>query len=165
MDRNDAVGPVTLSVLDRLIDDDPKVSSEVPMSRTRSLRELRAAVRRDLEWLLNTRKTIEPSFDSAPQTANSVYEYGLKDLSSRSVLSNRDQIELVREMEVVIAAFEPRLHRVKIRLSKVDEKFRSLNFTIEGLLCMDPAPEAIRFDTSLDPGKWTYEVKGQDGAR
>jgi type VI secretion system protein ImpF len=165
MDRQDAAGPVTLSVLDRLIDDDPNSSTDEPMSRTRSVRELRAAVRRDLEWLLNTRKTIEPSAESAPETANSVYEYGLADLSSRSVVSSRDHADLVREMELAIAMFEPRLQRVKVRLAKVEEHFRSLNFTIEGLLCMDPAPEAVRFDTLLEPGKWIYEVKGQDGAR
>lgn len=165
MTPNESAGPVTLSVIDRLIDDEPKTQAEKPMSRSRSVRELRASVRRDLEWLLNTRKTIEPTNRPKSATARSVYEYGLMDLSSKSVLSSRDHADLVREMEQAIETFEPRLHKVRVRLERVDEKVRSLRFTIEGLLCMDPAPEAVRFDTLLEPGRWVYEVKGDDGAR
>ncbi len=54
-------GPVTLSVIDRLIDQEPERKLEPPLSRAQSVRDLKAAVRRDLEWLLNTRKTIEES--------------------------------------------------------------------------------------------------------
>jgi type VI secretion system protein ImpF len=68
MARRDATGPVTLSVLDRLIDRDPKTRSEIPFTRAQSLRELKLALKRDLEWLLNTRKTIDPSPDSARET-------------------------------------------------------------------------------------------------
>ena len=86
MARRDATGPVTLSVLDRLIDRDPKNRSEIPLSRAQSLRELKLALKRDLEWLLNTRKTIDPSPDSARETVRSVYHYGFEDISSKSVL-------------------------------------------------------------------------------
>ena len=49
---------VTLSVLDRLTDNDPKSPTvEAPLSRAESVRALKAGVRRDLEWLLNTRRT------------------------------------------------------------------------------------------------------------
>jgi predicted component of type VI protein secretion system len=40
--------------------------------------------------------------------------------------------------------------------------YRALNFVIEGLLCMDPAPEPVRFDTVLELGKGEYEIKGAD---
>lgn len=55
----DKEGPVTLSVLDRLIDSEPERNQEPPLTRSQSLRELRTALRRDLEWLFNTRCTIE----------------------------------------------------------------------------------------------------------
>jgi type VI secretion system protein ImpF len=165
MAKRDASGPVTLSVLDRLIDLDPKHSAEVPLTRAQSLRELRAALKRDLEWLLNTRRTIEPSADSARETVRSVYHYGFADVSSKSVLSTKDHSDLVREMEVAIAIFEPRLKRAKARMELVEGSYRALRFTIEGLLCMDPAPEPIRFDTVLELSKGSYEVKGEDGAQ
>ena len=165
MPRRDVTGPVTLSVLDRLIDRDPKNRSEIPYSRAQSLRELKLALKRDLEWLLNTRKTIDPSPDSARETVRSVYHYGFEDISSKAVLSSRDQNDLVREMESVIAIFEPRLKRAKVRLEREKGNFRALKFVIEGLLCMDPAPEPVRFDTVLELGKGEYEIKGADLAQ
>src|ERR1022692_61546 len=73
MAKRDISGPVTLSVLDRLIDKDPKVSMEVPLTRAQSLRELKIAIKRDLEWLLNTRRTIDPAPDSAHETGAAQY--------------------------------------------------------------------------------------------
>jgi len=165
MARRDATGPVTLSVLDRLIDRDPKTRSEIPLTRAQSLRELKLALKRDLEWLLNTRKTIDPSPDSARETVRSVYHYGFEDISSKSVLSSRDHSDLIREMEASIAVFEPRLKRAKVRMEQTEGNYRTLKFVIEGLLCMDPAPEPVRFDTVLELGKGEYEVKGADLAQ
>jgi type VI secretion system protein ImpF len=165
MARRDATGPVTLSVLDRLIDRDPKNHSEIPLTRAQSLRELKLALKRDLEWLLNSRKTIDPAPDSARETVRSVYHFGFADISSKSVLSTRDHSDLMRDMEAAIAIFEPRLKRAKVRMEKVEGSFRTLKFVIEGLLCMDPAPEPVRFDTVLELGKGEYEVKGADLAQ
>jgi len=165
MPRRDASGPVTLSVLDRLIDRDPKNHSEIPFTRAQSLRELKLSLKRDLEWLLNTRKTIEPAPESARETVRSVYHYGFADISSKSVSSTRDQSDLVRDMEAAIAIFEPRLKRAKVRLEPVEGSYRTLKFVIEGLLCMDPAPEPVRFDTVLELGKGEYEIKGADLAQ
>lgn len=165
MARREASGPVTLSVLDRLIDRDPKTHSEIPFTRAQSLRELRQALKRDLEWLLNTRKTIEPAPESARETVRSVYHYGFADISSKSVLSGRDQSDLIRDMEAAIAIFEPRLKRAKVRMEQVEGSYRTLKFVIDGLLCMDPAPEPVRFDTVLELGKGEYEIKGADLAQ
>jgi type VI secretion system protein ImpF len=166
MPARDPSGPVTLSVLDRLIDDDPKHNAEAPLTRPQSLRQLKAALKRDLEWLLNTRRTIDPVPDSARETFRSVYHYGFADISSKSVLSTQDQNDLLREMESAIAIFEPRLKRVKVRMEPLDDKSSSrvLRFIIDGLLNVDPAPEPVRFDTVLEIGKGQYEVKGEDGA-
>ena len=165
MAKRDATGPVTLSVLDRLIDRDPETRSEVPFTRAQSLRELKLGLKRDLEWLLNTRKTIDPAPESAQETTRSVYQYGFADISSKSVASSRDQSELIREMETAIAFFEPRLKRARVRIEAQEGNFRILKFVIEGLLCMDPAPEPIRFDTVLELGKGEYEIKGADLAQ
>ncbi len=154
-------GPVTLSVLDRLIDTDPKHSGEPSLTRAQSVRQLKAALKRDLEWLLNTRRTIDPAPDSARETNRSVYHYGFPDLCSKSVLSSKDQNDIVREMEAAIVIFEPRLKRTKVKMEVVETSFNTLRFVIEGLLCMDPTPEAVRFDTVLELGKATYEIKGE----
>src|SRR6185312_13201618 len=61
--RGDA--PVTLSLLDRLIDEDLKRSGDAHLTRSQSVRKLRDAVRRDLEWLLNTRQPIIAAADGS----------------------------------------------------------------------------------------------------
>jgi type VI secretion system protein ImpF len=165
MAGRDPSGPVALSVLDRLIDNDPTQSAEAPLTRAQSLRALKGALKRDLEWLLNTRRTIDPAPDSARETVRSVYHYGFADISSKSVLSTQDQNDLVREMESAIAIFEPRLKRVKVRMEPLTDRSPGLHFVIDGLLNVDPAPEPVRFDTVLDIGRGQYEVRGEDGAR
>ena len=47
---------LTPSVLDRLIDEEPTSTRELPKSRGQVLRDLKQHIRRDLENLLNTVK-------------------------------------------------------------------------------------------------------------
>ena len=143
-------GPVTLSVLDRLIDEEPKSGVEGPMTRSESLRRLKAAVRRDLEWLLNAREPVQPPPEGAVELAKSVYCYGLPDLCSMNLISARNRSDLARLMEAMIAVFEPRLLGTKVSLAPANAgPLPQLRFVIEGLLEMDPTPEHISFDTVL----------------
>ncbi len=61
MARNLGETTVTIPVLDRLIDLEPGNQTENPPSRSQSERLLKRAVRRDLEWLLNTRRISDPA--------------------------------------------------------------------------------------------------------
>ena len=157
----DTEGSVTLSVLDRLIDKDPKnQAAEPPLSRAQSLRELKASLRRDLEWLLNSRRGPEEIPESFTEVQRSLMIYGLPDLSSLTVHSATDQMRLVRGLEQAMTIFEPRLTSVKVALSPVAPGSRMLRFSIEALLKIDPAPEHITFDTMLELNSGEYEVKG-----
>jgi type VI secretion system protein ImpF len=159
---NRSSGSITLPLLDRLTDEDPKRSEEVPLSRSKSLAALKVAVRRDLEWLLNTRRAER---ELPPQVLRSVFCYGLPEQASGS--ENRDQVfqELARRMETAIAIFEPRLAGVKVTLSpRQDSTSRRVDLIIEGLLRIDPSPEHVSFDTSLELTNGEYHVKGEAGA-
>jgi len=46
------------SILDRLSDEDPRSSADPRVSYVESLRQFKMGVQRDLEWLLNTRRTL-----------------------------------------------------------------------------------------------------------
>ncbi len=153
-------GPVTLSVLDRLIDQEPERKLEPPLTRAQSVRELKAALRRDLEWLLNTRRTIEPSPSSLKEVERSLYNYGLPDVSSLYLRSSKDQASLLEAIKSAIDFFEPRLMSIKVTLEPAAGETRVLRFGIEGLLRMDPAPEHVFFDTVLEPMSGQYQVKG-----
>src|SRR5258708_24959242 len=47
--KREPLGPVTLSVLDRLLDHEPKSKVEGPLTHSKSLAALKVAIRRDLE--------------------------------------------------------------------------------------------------------------------
>jgi type VI secretion system protein ImpF len=160
MPTTEREGPVTLSVLDRLIDQEPERKLEPPLTRARSLRELKAALRRDLEWLLNTRRTIEESPASLKELERSLYNYGLPDVSSLYLRSSNDQNTLLKAIRTAINYFEPRLLNIKVALEPAAADARVLRFSIEGLLRMDPAPEHVFFDTMLEPMSGQYQVKG-----
>ncbi len=162
MPRGDAEGPVTLSVLDRLIDLEPKNQSEVPLNRAQSLRRLKAALKRDLEWLLNTRRTIQEA--PTRELERSLYHYGLPDFTGLSLRSTRDQQKITRMLETTVALFEPRLANVRVTMEPLSENARRLRFLIEGLLRIDPAPERVSFDTVLDLSSGHYQVLGETGA-
>jgi type VI secretion system protein ImpF len=159
MPPSDKEGPVTLSVLDRLIDLEPDRKQEPPLSRVQSLRELRAALRRDLEWLFNTRSTIEEPPESLREVERSVYSYGIHDTSTLTLKSPKDQELLARSIKSAITFFEPRLQAAKVTIEPSSDDVRGIHFNIEGLLRMDPAPEPVFFDTLLEPTTGEYSVK------
>src|SRR5579862_3394970 len=141
---------VTPSLLDRLVDREPRQLDDSQTTRAQSVRHLKAALRRDLEWLLNTRRNPEPAPDSMVEVSQSLYNYGLPDFSTLSVNSPQDRDWLLVEVERSVALFEPRLREVRVSfLEAPGPNARTLHFQIEGLLDMDPAPEQVSFDTML----------------
>ncbi|MBK5291560.1 MAG: type VI secretion system baseplate subunit TssE [Acidobacteriia bacterium] len=163
--KSGAESQVTLSVLDRLVDRDPRNQGEEAATRAQSVRELKAGIRRDIEWLLNTRRiAVEPD-EGLRELAQSVYVYGLPDFTAFSLASHKDQSKLVRSLQWAIRHFEPRLANVQIIPIKNEEAgSRTLRFRIEGLLLMDPAPEFVAFDTFLDLTSSAYTLQGEANA-
>ena len=151
--------PVSLSVLDRLIDLEPERKLELPLSRAQSLRELKAAVRRDLEWLLNSRRTIVEVSEGLKEVQRSLFIYGLPDVSSLYLHSSDDQDALTRSIRQAVSLFEPRLTNVKVVLEPAKDDSRVIRFGIEGLLRIDPAPEPVFFDTVLEPVSGQYQIR------
>ncbi|HXK02444.1 MAG TPA: type VI secretion system baseplate subunit TssE [Verrucomicrobiae bacterium] len=156
---------VTQSVLERLIDRDPDMPSEPPPTRSQSVRQLKSALRRDLEWLLNTRRTPDAAGREFRELEQSLYNYGVPDLTMINRESTHDRNRLAQAIEQTVMAFEPRLKHIKIRqLESAAGTQHILRFQIEGFLDMDPAPELISFDTVLQLSSGEYQVKGDPGA-
>ena len=151
---------VSLSVFDRLTDSEPYNSQEVAPTRVQSLRQLRESVRRDLEWLLNTRRVAVPPDEELQKVNRSLYIFGLPDFTAYSLASPKDQAKLLRHLQTTLKVFEPRLASVRITpLETPGVGSRKLRFRIEGLLRVDPAPEHVSFDTMLELGSGQYEVR------
>ncbi len=135
------------------------------MSPAQSLRELKTSLRRDIEWLLNTRQNPEELPTGSAQLQRSVHAYGLPDLCSMGLTVGRDYHRLARLMESTIATFEPRMRSVRVKpVMSTDAASRVLHFQIEGVLRLEPVPEQITFDTVLELSSGEYEVKGEPGA-
>lgn len=159
MARTDSEVRITPSVLDRLLDFEPKESKEAPKSRSKSLRELKLSVRRDLEWLLNTRCYPENVDEGLEETLKSVIFFGLPDFTGVSAKSHIEQKRLTQALETAIKNFEPRFIDLKVTLEPISNIDRLLRFRIEARLDIDPVPEPIVFDTVLQLGSGEFAVK------
>lgn len=159
MSRIDNEIRITPSVLDRLLDDRPEETRETPASRQTSLRLLKNAVRRDLEWLMNTRREPEGSLDDLPEVSRSLAAFGLPDFTSANVFTSEGREGLRQRVEMSIRVFEPRLEGVRVALEKVEENDRSVHFRIEAQLRVEPAPEPVVFDTMLQVGSGEVRVR------
>ena len=157
--RTDHEIRVTASVLDRLLDFDPKVQTEAPKSRSNSLAELKQSVRRDLEWLLNTRRLVVDVDENLEEIKSSVVTFGLPDFTGISAKSDAEMKRMTQTLERAIKTFEPRFINLKVALEPVSNNDRLLKFKIEAHLNIDPSPEPIAFDTILQLGSGDFKVQ------
>lgn len=161
MARNPNDTTVTVSVLDRLMDRDLDAPFEAPMGRAAAERALKASVRRDLEWLLNTRRIAVPPDEAFTELNRSVYCFGLPDFTAYGISSQADRARLLTSLAQIIRTFEPRLAEVHISPTEKNDTggIHRLHFRIEALLKMDPTPEPISFDTVLELSSGGYQIK------
>ena len=148
------------SVLDRLIDEAPRASRESDDAPAWSLDRAKAAVKRDLEWLLNSRKILARLPDEPGHLGHSVLTYGLPDLASASLNNPADQARLRRAIVESIARFEPRLARVEVTLEPARELERAIHFRIDAMLEVEPEPEPVTFDSVLRLDTKSFVVRG-----
>ncbi len=135
------------SLVDRLSDDEPLLSSE--STRGVTVSHLRRIVMRDIEHLLNTRRTVLPGADDAKPHALSLIDYGLPDLTTFNAKSPADVTRLGRMIEEALRVFEPRLMRVRVEVVGLDENSATMGFRISADLKVDPRPMPVTFDAAL----------------
>ena len=149
---------ITPSIIDRLLDFEPKVSTEAAKSRSQGLRELKKSVRRDLEWLLNTRHTADKVPEDLEQVNKSIAVYGLPDFTGLSSKNSDDRKNLIRSIETALRIFEPRFMNLKVVLEDLDSLERGVRFRIQATLRIEPTPEPVVFDTVLQMGSGEFKV-------
>jgi type VI secretion system protein ImpF len=164
MSEYESNAPLRLPLLDRLLDDEPKIKSEAPMSRSTSLARLKTAVRRDLENLLNTRRTPDYIPEGSVEILRSVYYYGLPDITSMPANFLYEQTKLLQSIETAVKTFEARLDGVRVSLVPVAGQSRVLRFVIDGMLRIDPLPEHVVYDASIELTSLEVSISGDDRA-
>jgi len=165
MARTEIERTVRPSLLDRLTDGEPGIAADPPITREESERRYRLGVQRDVEALLNTRRTMVPAPDWCPELRHSVYDFGLIDTTSIPVGTKSGRDRLLSALQDAIARFEPRLAQTRVRLIDAQQlRAPQLRFVVEAVLVMDPGREDIVFDTVLEVASGEYDVRETDGS-
>src|SRR3954470_6037982 len=109
MSKREIERTVPPSLPDRLTDHEPRnSSSEGRVGYLESVRQFKAGLQRDLEWLLNTRRIPVAAPDELEELSRSVYHFGLPDVTSISRDSHDARDRLLRRVEDAITPFRPR---------------------------------------------------------
>jgi type VI secretion system protein ImpF len=145
------------SILDRLIDDEPEVSTEGLHSRGVSMRLVESSLLRDLENLLNTRRNILEPPAAYGELNRSLYTYGLRDYTAENPNNPAVIQNMRREIAQSIALFEPRLKNVVVQIDAGREG-RELFFRIVGTMVVESFAEPVAFDIQLDPNRGEFLI-------
>lgn len=144
------------ALLDRLIDDDPDKTAETREARLITVRRLRAAVLRDLEWLFNCSRIADSELepDRYPHAARSTLAYGLPALAGNTV-SGMDVGSLESRIRSAIIEFEPRMVASTLQVralmsEKSMDHHNQIQVEIRGSLWSVPVPIEILLRTNLD---------------
>jgi type VI secretion system protein ImpF len=160
MARGNATSVLRPTLLDRLLE--PKGSPAHPAI---GLRELKRAVARDLEWLLNTKTVLtrHPVIAQLPEARASILTYGIPDYTNASWRSPADARRICGEIAQAVRVFEPRLVPATVRVTVLPSQGVddfSLRFRIEGTLHVEPITEPVYFDSSVEMGTGEFRVDG-----
>ncbi len=158
--RVDKEKKLRASILDRLMDQDPDQPQDTQQQKHTKIKDLRVAVRRDLENLLNTRYRVIAPPENFEELQSSFINYGLPDLATVNMIDNKKKKEFVKNIEFIIRTFEPRFKSVRVQfLENPDKTDRTLRFRIDAVMYADPAPEEVVFDSVLEPVLRTVSVE------
>ena len=146
------------SLLDRLIDATPTARDE-PLRALHTLKQLKAAVARDIESLLNARHgSARERLDAYPCAGKSIVAFGLDDFAAMSMSSSVDRASICGSIARAIADHEPRLRGVEVDLDRRDVATQKLRFLIKAVLVVHPLQEPVNFDAVLQTTTPNYAV-------
>jgi len=121
--------------------------------------ELKDAVARDLESLLNTRSTLQDGeLAGYPECSRSMVTYGLSDFADRCLSSPSDRADICASIEKTIARHEPRLREVRASLDLQGDSVNRLNFSITAVIVASTSQEPVNFDAVLTPSTLQYSI-------
>lgn len=126
----------------------------VPRIERFNERALRATVKRELNWILNTTNldAVE-DLTPYPEVKTSVLNYGVPDLAGK-MLTPRIVQERARQIGAAVAAFEPRLDARSLEVEPVTRttKKNAVTFVIRGDItdAVNAMPVEFKTDVELD---------------
>jgi type VI secretion system protein ImpF len=121
---------------------------------------LRATVKRDLAWLLNTTQFgARGELEGYPQVQTSVLNYGVPDLAGRS-LHSRTILDRAREIRNAIRVFETRIEPESLVVEPLASKDKpnAVVFLIHAEISSTLRPVPVQFRTELEADTASVQV-------
>ena len=152
------------ALLDRLTDDDPGNPSESAEMRVISRTRMRAAILRDLGWLLNsTFMTGDAALENYPEVQRSVVNFGLPALSGTTA-SSLDPRGLEESVRRTILNYEPRVLPDSLKVEAIMsnrqlDHHNQISFRISGQLWAQPVPLELMLQTEIDLETGAVEIR------
>ena len=147
------------SLLDRLLDPDSMGTRAQPGY---TLSQIVESVHKDLEDLLNTRRSVEVVGAHFVELARSVATFGLPDLTSVAGSTLGKQEAIGHLIEKAIELHEPRLRNVRAKAVRSRTQDLRVRYHIDAELVVDPAP-AVTFETVVEMTTGHVSVQEETG--
>jgi type VI secretion system protein ImpF len=147
---------IQLSVFDRL---ESITEPGVLGGRASDIQIVRSAVLRDVENLLNTRRSIIDPPENFQYLNESMFVYGLEDFVAQNPKNPDVRKALKRSIQNTIRKFEPRLRNISVEFNEEEGNDQNLCFTVMATLYADPIHEPIFFDTWFSVNRGEYKIR------
>jgi type VI secretion system protein ImpF len=134
--------------------DELRAQLKILTASVSSVQEIRACVKRDLDWLLNASQySPQGDLDGFPDVASSVLNFGMPDLTGKTV-TGFDPAYIERLLKQVIINYEPRIIKRTLSVHVIADKtmfdHNALAFDIEGELRAEPQPLHLHLRTEFE---------------
>lgn len=159
-----AVDRLQPCLLDRLFDEEPRRRSEGKHEKVVSLSRFKEGIKRDIEWLLNSKSRFEHLDGLAfGEVKRSVLNYGVRDFTGLSS-ENLSTVELERAIFDALSTYEPRILPGSLRVRHLSaaegtkgadlRRINALDFEVSGKVWADPMPQdfVVRTEINLEEG-------------
>lgn len=152
------------SILDRLMDTNPDMSQDPPLSTAEQIREMREGIRRDLEALLNTRRRPTAPPSACEELGDALVSYGVDGMVSANLVTDEAKLRLARIIERRITLFETRLSDVRVTILKSRTNGeRALRMRIQATFRVHEGMPPINFESTIDPSTQRFLVEAANG--
>ena len=156
------------ALLDRLTDLAPQSRVEADEVRVMTKAQIRAAVLRDLSWMLNAVSPLGLQANVHALVAESVLNYGLPPMSGQ-MASRIDVSLLERTIRQAIMRFEPRVMKDSLEVKALEansvlDTHNVIEFEIRGFMWAQPVPLELLLRTQVDLEAGQVEVRDASGA-
>lgn len=148
---------VPLSLLDRLIDDEPDTAYEAIESNEAALVRYKLGLRRDLEGLLNSRRPYQSWVEQSDAVANTIIGFGLPDLSTEDFGTAAVRERIRRMIAQCIRSYEPRLSSIDVEVDGAPTS-SGIRFRITAVLNLTMSRETVTYDASVRPSDRSIAV-------